>query len=191
VGSTLRLRRVATGAVAVLMIFAFAACSAGRGAAATVGNREVSIAEVQNDLLELREEYGAEAVADSADAQRNIIIHRVRGILLEELAEQHDVEVTGAEIDSFLESVGTSSELGELREQNLLTPELLRLAARNQLLATKLSQELGGEEQLTAAVQELSRELGVTVNRRYGTWNGLSIDEGTGSIASEPFDRSG
>jgi SurA N-terminal domain len=176
--------------VAVLAMFAFTACSSG-GAAATVGDDEISIAEVQNDLLELRQEYGAEAVTESADAQRNIIIHRVRGVLLEDLAEEHDVQVSGAEIDSFLETVGTSSELSELREQNLLTPELLRLAARNQLLATKLAQKLGGEEQLSAAVEERSQELGVTVNRRYGTWNGLSIDAGTGSIASEPFNSNG
>lgn len=188
-GSILR-RRAGAALVVVLAMLAITACSTS-GAAATVGDREISIAEVQNDLLKLQQEYGPEAVAETADAQRNIIIHRVRGMLLEDLAEEHDVQVTGAEVDSFLDTVGTSSELSELREQNLLTPDLLRLAARNQLLATKLAQKLGGEEQLGAAVEERSQELGVTVNRRYGTWNGLSIDAGTGSIASEPFNSNG
>jgi hypothetical protein len=185
VRSILRARRAATTTVAVLAFLGMSACSFDTGAAATVGDQQISMDQVQNELLELQEIYGAEAVADGAEVQRNIITREVVHLLLEDVAAENDVTVTGAEVDTFLEQVGQGADLAQVQESNLLTEDSLRIAARDQLLAGKLAEQLGGQEQLRDAVEARSEELGVTVNRRYGTWNGVGLDGGTGAIASE------
>jgi SurA N-terminal domain len=183
-------RRLKVMAVVGVAVLGLAACSAEPGTAATVGDREISVAHVQDQILELQRIYGAEAISDGAQLQRNIINREVLHMLLEDLANEHDVEVTGAEVDNFLERVGTDEELAQVRETNLFTDDMLRLAARDQLLATKLAQKLGGQQQLADAVETRSEELGVTVNRRYGTWTGIDLEPGTGSIATEPVENS-
>jgi SurA N-terminal domain len=187
VRSILQPRLTAT-AIAGVAVLGLSACSAGPGAAATVGDKEISVAHVQDQMLEIQQIYGPEAASDGAQLQRSLINREVVHLLLEDLAAEHDVEVTGAEVDNFLERVGTGEELEQVRETNLFTEDMLRLAARDQLLATKLAQKLGGQQQLADAVEARSEELGVTVNRRYGTWTGIDLEATAGSIASEPVE---
>ena len=110
-------------------------------------------------------------------------------MLLAAVAADEGVEVSEAEIDVLIDEQVTSQapdgDIGPLLAQNNLTETSLRPFVRDQLTATKLIDELGGQEELVQVLTEKADEIGVTVSPRYGTWNGVVLEQSSGSI-SEP-----
>jgi hypothetical protein len=97
--------------------------------------------------------------------------------------------VSDADIDAFIDEQVTSQasdgDIGPLLAQNNLTEASLRPFVRDQLIATELIEQLGGQEELIQVLTEKADEIGVTVNPRYGTWDGVVLEQSSGSI-SEP-----
>ena len=110
-------------------------------------------------------------------------------MLLAAVAADEGVEVSEAEIDAYIDeqvvSQAQDGDIGPLLAQNNLTETSLRPFVRDQLIATKLIEELGGQEVLIQTITEKADEIGVTVSPRYGTWNGVVLEQSSGSI-SEP-----
>ena len=186
------LRRACVLVVSALIALpALAACGdSERAAAASVGSNTISVSELQGQVRDVEDAFGDDAIPDGAEFQRQLLTGDVRGFLLADLADREGVEVSGSEIDqvvdSGIESAGTRE---ALLEGGLYTEETLRQAAHDQILADRLSAELGGSEQLVTAAQELGDELGVNVSRRYGTWDraALAVVASPGAIASTQF----
>jgi hypothetical protein len=161
------------------------------GAAAVVGDARITVAELQEQVSELADSLpdSAGAVGDQSAAQHTILERMIQSMLLAAVAADEGVEVSGAEIDAYIDeqvvSQAQDGDIGPLLAQNNLTETSLRPFVRDQLIATKLIEEFGGQEELIQAITEKADEIGVTVSPRYGTWNGVVLEQSSGSI-SEP-----
>jgi hypothetical protein len=60
----------------------------------------------------------------------------------------------------------------------------LRTSVRDQLVATELIGQLGGEQELIERLTAKADELGVEVSPRYGTWDGIVLEQSSGSIST-------
>ena len=169
-----------------------AACNTEQiGAAAVVGDARITVAELQEQVSELADSLpdSAGAIGDQSAAQHTILERMIQSMLLAAVAADEGVEVSEAEIDAYIDeqvvSQAQDGDIGPLLAQNNLTETSLRPFVRDQLIATKLIEELGGQEVLIQAITEKADEIGVTVSPRYGTWNGVVLEQSSGSI-SEP-----
>lgn len=183
--------RLTVAAVLVAAAPLLASCGSDRSAAATVGDETISVNALQDDVLALRDAYGAEAVSDGATVQRSILQQAIVLRLLERVADDNGVTVTGREVEELIDLA--VEENGGDREaffaSRLLTEDTVEDAAWSSLAAGKLADQLGQEGRDEAAVAA-GEELGVSVNRRYGTWDPelLQITGTTGSIATAPLE---
>ncbi|MBD0293032.1 MAG: SurA N-terminal domain-containing protein [Jiangellaceae bacterium] len=185
-------RRALTVLLCAVAASSLAACGQATqvGAAAVVGNERITVSELQREVREVAEEApgGGEATGDQSAVQQNILQRLIQHYLLEELAREEGVEVTAAEIDTFVEeqiiAQAPDGDIGPLLAQNSLTERTMRRAVRDQLIAEKLIDELGGNQQLVQLLTEKSEELGVTVSPRYGSWDGIMLDVSSGSIST-------
>ena len=185
-------RRVVAAALCVLAAVPLAACNTTQqiGAAAVVGDERITVAELQEQVRELAESLpdGGEATGDQSVAQREILQRMIRSELLAAVAADEGVEVSEAEIDAFIEEQivpqAPDGDLGPLLAQNNLTEASLRTSVRDQLVATELIEQVGGEQELVELLNQKSDEIGVEVNPRYGTWDGFVLEQSSGSIST-------
>lgn len=182
-------RRVATAASTVASTAALAVALAGCdtdqvGAAAVVGDERITVNELQDQVREVVAlGTGGEPTGDQREAQVSVLNQMIAFTLLDRVEADTGIEVTGAEIDTFVEETLVAGlpdgDLTPLLVQNWLTEETLRDAVRQELVM----QQLGGPEAYFAAVAAASGDLGVTVNSRYGAWDGVVITPASGSIS--------
>ena len=179
-------RVIRTSVVAVTGVLAGLALSAcGVGAtAATVGEDTIPISAVQGEVVEFSESFDEPlpVTGDLATVQSEFLTRQINHLLLIELADREGVEVVPAEVDELYNELGGGSEeeVDALRAQFVYTEDGLRRALEDELRIRGLTPIVGDVQ---VAVLTLGDELGVDVNPRYGTWEGIRIVPGTGSIS--------
>jgi SurA N-terminal domain len=184
-------RRAVVAALCMLATAPLAACNTEQiGAAAVVGNERITVAELQEQVRELAESLpdGTGATGDQSVAQHEILQRMIRSELIAAVARDEGVEVSEAEVDAFIEEQirpqAPDGDLDPLLAQNNLTEDSLRTSVRDQLVATELIEQLGGEQELIERLTEKADELGVAVSPRYGTWDGIVLEQSSGSIST-------
>ena len=181
---------LAIAAVAATLLLA--GCSQ-VGAAATVGDTKITQATVQGSIdaiLSERAKVDTTQMQLETGAALNVsqLRFHLLSTLLRELGKELKVTVTKAEIDtrraSILDQVGGESSLPTALVSAGIAPEDLDEYIEAISYSDKISQKLVAagvtEDQLGAEIQKLvvakAKELGVTVNPRYGKWDPTTAD---------------
>jgi hypothetical protein len=167
------------GAVSAVLL---AGCGV-TGTAATVGEKTITVGEVQGEVVEFSESFEEElpVTGDLGAVQSEFLTRQINHLLLTELADREGVTVTPAEVDELYDELGDSpEEIDALRAQFVYTEDGLRRALEDELRIRALTPIVGDIE---TAVGELATEVGVEVNPRYGSWAGIRVVPGTGSIS--------
>ena len=177
---------------AAVAIFLLAGCSQ-IGAAATVGDTKITQALVQGSvdaILSERAKVDTSQMQLETGATLNLsqLRFHLLGTLLRELGQELKLNVTKAEIDtrraSILEQVGGEAGLPNALVNAGIAPQDLDRYIEAIAYSDKISQKLVAagvtEDQLGLEIQKLiiakSKEIGVTVNPRYGKWDAATAD---------------
>lgn len=177
---------------AVAATFLLAGCSQ-IGAAATVGDTKITQALVQgsiDSILSERSKVDTSQMQLETGASLNLsqLRFHLLGTLLRELGQELEINVTKAEIDtrraSILEQVGGEAALPNALVNAGIAPQDLDRYIQAIAYSDKISQKLVAagvtEDQLGLEIQKLivakSKEIGVTVNPRYGKWDPTTAD---------------
>jgi parvulin-like peptidyl-prolyl isomerase len=175
-----------------LATFLLAGCSQ-IGAAATVGDTKITQALVQgsiDSILSERAKVDTSQMQLETGASLNLsqLRFHLLGTLLRELGQELAINVTKAEIDtrraSILEQVGGEAGLPNALVNAGIAPQDLDRYIEAIAYSDKISQKLVSagvtEDQLGLEIQKLiiakSKEIGVTVNPRYGKWDPTTAD---------------
>ncbi|WSQ09734.1 SurA N-terminal domain-containing protein [Streptomyces sp. NBC_01231] len=158
------------------------------GAAAVVGDQRITVAQLENRVSEVRDAQRA-AVPDEAQYQqviaktgtltRDTLHNMVLDQVLHRAADDEGVTVSRMEIQQMragLEQQTGGAEALETAwlQQYGIAPERLEENLRLQLEAQKLAAKLGTDTRDPAfwsVLTKASKELGVDLNPRYGTWD--------------------
>lgn len=163
------------------------------GAAATVGNIKITQATVQGSIESILAER---STVDTAQMQleigenlnRSQLRFHLLGTLLREVGAELKITVSKAEIDtrraSIIEQVGGETALPAALVGAGIAPGDLDLYIEAISFSDKISQALVAagvtQDQVGAEIQKLvvakSKELGVTVNPRYGKWDPVTAN---------------
>ena len=169
------------------------------GAAATLGGTKITQATVQGSIDSILAER---AKVDTTQMQldtgetlnRGQLRFHLFSAILRALGEELKIEVTKAEIDtrraSIVEQVGGAASMPTALVNAGIAPEDLDAYIEAISLSDKISQALVAsgvtEDQVGTEIQKLivakSKELGVTVNPRYGKWDADTAD----IVAADP-----
>ena len=177
---------------AVVATFLLAGCSQ-IGAAATVGDTKITQALVQgsiDQILSERAKVDTSQMQLETGATLNVsqLRFHVLGTLLRELGNELKLEVTKAEIDtrraSIVEQVGGEAALPNALVTAGIAPQdldrYIEAIAYSDKISKKLVEAGVTEDQLGLEIQKLvvakSKELGVTINPRYGKWDQETAD---------------
>ena len=175
-----------------LATFLLAGCSQ-IGAAATVGDTKITQALVQGSvdaILSERAKVDTSQMQLETGATLNVsqLRFHLLGTLLRELGQELKLNVTKAEIDtrraSILQQVGGEATLPSALVNAGIAPQDLDRYIEAIAYSDKISQKLVAagvtEDQLGTEIQKLvvakSKEIGVTVNPRYGKWDPTTAD---------------
>ena len=178
-----------TAAVATLLL---AGCSQ-VGAAATVGDTKITQATVQASVdAILSERAKVDTTQMQLETGSTLNVSQLRfhllGTLLRELGQELKLNVTKAEIDSrrasIVDQVGGEEALPNALVNAGIAPQDLDRYIEAIAYSDKISQKLTAagvtEDQLGLEIQKLvvakAKEIGVTVNPRYGKWDATTAD---------------
>ena len=163
------------------------------GAAANVGDTKITQATVQGSIDSILAERGK---VDTTQMQletgetlnRSQLRFHLLGTLLRELGSEPKLKITKAEIDtrraSIVDQVGGAQQLPTALVGAGIAPADLDLYIEAISYSEKISQALVAsgvaKDQVGAEIQKLvvakAKQLGVTVNPRYGKWDGKAAD---------------
>jgi hypothetical protein len=177
---------------AAVATFLLAGCSQ-VGAAATVGDTKITQATVQASVdAILSERAKVDTTQMQLETGSTLNVSQLRfhllGTLLRELGQELKLNVTKAEIDSrrasILEQVGGEAALPNALVNAGIAPQDLDRYIEAIAYSDKISQKLTAagvtEDQLGQEIQKLvvakAKEIGVTVNPRYGKWDETTAD---------------
>jgi len=183
------MKKILATAVATFLL---AGCSQ-IGAAATVGDTKITQALVQgsiDSILSERSKVDTSQMQLETGAALNLsqLRFHLLGTLLRELGQELEINVTKAEIDtrraSILEQVGGEAGLPNALVNAGIAPQDLDRYIQAIAYSDKISQKLVAagvtEDQLGIEIQKLvvakAKEIGVTVNPRYGKWDPITAD---------------
>jgi hypothetical protein len=182
-------RRVRAAALVLAAALALAACDPDEvGAAAVVGDERISVDDLHGEVLAFAETApDVDVSGDTTTLQQAVLERMVRHELVVLLAEREGVEVTEGDIDRFLEGFveQQGGDITAFLAQNGFTEESVREAVYDELAVQQLTAELGSQDAVFEALNEVVADVGVEVNPRYGEWNGSALERRSGSI-SEP-----
>ena len=177
---------------AAVATFLLAGCSQ-VGAAATVGDTKITQATVQASVdAILSERAKVDTTQLQLETGSTLNVSQLRfhllATLLRELGQGLQLNVTKAEIDSrrasILEQVGGEAALPNALVNAGIAPQDLDRYIEAIAYSDKISQKLTAagvtEDQLGQEIQKLvvakAKEIGVTVNPRYGKWDATTAD---------------
>lgn len=200
-------RRIA-GAVTVLALGSGAAgCGAVQaGSAAVIGGTALSQRQLENRttayLDSLTSSQRSQVQGSLATAQRSILNEMVLERLVGRAADQAGVSVSPAQVSAQLDqAVQTSgNQLQSQLAQAFLTreqlPDLLRLNlqvfAIGRAGSTATLTDAQAAQRAISYITSPDRDLAVTVNPQYGSWQGTQIADANGSLSVlAPNSRSG
>ncbi|MEU3554584.1 SurA N-terminal domain-containing protein [Streptomyces fragilis] len=180
---------------ALLLTAAFAAplltacgTEAHPGAAAVVGGERITQAQVEERVREVRDAQRAvvpddeqyrQVVAQSGSLARFTVQSMVVDRVLHHAAEEAGVTVTPKEVQDLRTNLerqlgGEKGLRNTWLQQYGVAPARLEENLRLQVAAGELAQRLGTETDspaFTKALADASKDLGVELNPRYGTWD--------------------
>src|SRR5699024_9479482 len=134
---------------------------------------------------------------DITQLQTGVLDREVRGILLQAEAEEAGVEVSPAQVDQqYQQQVqsqgGSQEEIDTLLAQNGFDEQSCKAAPHDDMLAQAVVQQSGGDAQaLTESLTERATETDVQISPRFGSWEGIQLAQGTGSISQASDDGGG
>ena len=177
---------------AAVATFLLAGCSQ-VGAAATVGDTKITQATVQASVdAILSERAKVDTTQMQLETGSTLNVSQLRfhllGTLLRELGQELKLNVTKAEIDSrrasIVDQVGGEAALPNALVNAGIAPQDLDRYIEAIAYSDKISQKLTAagvtEDQLGLEIQKLvvakAKEIGVTVNPRYGKWDATTAD---------------
>jgi parvulin-like peptidyl-prolyl isomerase len=147
----------------LLLALMLAGCGSG-DAIVIVNGEEITESEVQAELDAVRSEFpqtfqGVDGEARELDFRQRIIDQKITSILLDQAADDADIEVSQSEVDAAIEEIraGFPDEAAFLEslESVNMTYEDLERETREQLVSQKLVEKVSGEIEVTDAdVQE-------------------------------------
>ena len=175
--------RIIASLILAAATLAAAGCGSS-GVAATVGDDTITIAALQSEVVAFAESVDQESAlsGDLSQFQRELLTREINHLLLAELAEREGAAFTEADVDALLDELEEQSggDLEALQAQFGYTEEGLRRAVEDEARLRALQPIVGD---VPAALNDLSDEVGVELNPRYGDWDGLAVQPGTGSIS--------
>ncbi|MEV0176520.1 SurA N-terminal domain-containing protein [Streptomyces sp. NPDC050803] len=158
------------------------------GAAAVVGDQRITVSQLENRVNEVRaaqraavqdEAQYAQAIARTGSLTRDTLHGMVLDRVLHRAAQDAGVTVTRKEIQQM--RTGLEQQAGGAKaletawlQEYGVAPERLEENLRLQLEAQKLAAVLGTDTsrpEFWKALSDASKELGVDLNPRYGTWD--------------------
>lgn len=155
------------------------------GTAATVGDETITIASLQNEVIEFSESFEEPipVTSDFGALQQEFLNRDISHLLLIEMAQREGVEITDADVDALFDSLVAQAggDLDPIRLEFRYTEDGIRRALQDELRARELQPIVGDIEPALAATAD---DVGVEVNPRFGTWEGVSLVPGTGSISA-------
>ena len=192
---------------AVVATFLLAGCSQ-VGAAATVGSTKITQATVQGSIdaiLSERSKVDTSQMQLETGSTLNVsqLRFHLLGTLLRELGQELQLNVTKAEIDSrrasIVEQVGGEAALPTALVNAGIAPQDLDRYIEAIAYSDKIGQKLVAagvtEDQLGTEIQKLvvakAKEIGVTVNPRYGKWDATTADVVPADSAESAVNPSG
>jgi hypothetical protein len=178
------------------------------GAAATVGGVRISQATVQGSIDSiLAERSGVDTSQMQLETGETLNRSQLRfhlfGTLLREVGAELKITVSKAEIDSqraaILQQVGGADQLPIALVAAGIAPQDLDLYIEAITFSDKIGNLIASsgvpEEQIGTEIQRLmtakAKELGITVNPRYGTWDSESADVVANDAAGSAVTPSG
>lgn len=189
---TTRVQRLAVVTVALLT----AACSltgtGDPGTAATVGDRSIPAAEIDENLASIRNSaaFQQQAQGDASgqfviDAQTQIVTTFVRSEILDLVAERQDVAVSDEEVaqarDELVDQLGGPEAFQDRIAEQGLSEDFVLQQLRDQQTQALLQDSIGASEDLATFIRDEIADVPIEVNPRYGQWDDASL-----SVA--PFD---
>ncbi|MCD7441622.1 SurA N-terminal domain-containing protein [Streptomyces lincolnensis] len=173
------------------------------GAAAVVGGQRITVAQLENRVNEVREAQRAavpdeaqyaQAVARTGTLTRDTLHNMVLDQVVHRAAQEAGVTVSRREVQQM--RAGLEQQTGGAKaletawlQQYGIAPERLDDNLRFQLEAQKLAAKVGtdtGDPAFWNALAKASKELGVDLNPRYGTWD---VQKSSRADAKTPWVR--
>jgi len=186
-------------AVAAAIALGLAGCGGPSlaGAAAVVGGERITTAELRASVERVLSDQRAAGggVSAGAEVQRSVLGRAIVSRTIDAAARREGVSVTDGEVTSWIEDLraargGEEGVDALLVENDIARLELPRIA-RDNVTFGKLVDKLG-EERINGYLQDVSRDLGVRVNPRYGRWDAAQIGVVPGdSTLSRPAGSAG
>jgi hypothetical protein len=179
-------KRLAVVTVALLT----AACSlTGTGdpaTAATVGDRSIPAAEIDENLAAIRDSaaFQQQAQGDTSgqfvlDAQTQIVTTFIRSEILGIVAEQQDINVSDEEVaqarDELVGQLGGPEAFRDRLAEQGLSEDFVLQQLRDQRTQQLLQDRIGASEDLATFIRDEIADVPIDVNPRYGQWNSTSL----------------
>ncbi|MFD0144592.1 MULTISPECIES: SurA N-terminal domain-containing protein [unclassified Streptomyces] len=192
-------RRTALSVSAALLAAAplLTACGgeAHPGAAAVVGGERIEVSSLQAQVADVRAAQQASPQAEqliqaTGDLSREKLNVMIFDRVVDRVAEDNGITATRGEIqqarDEFTQQSGGAEQLAAtLLQQQGVAPDQIDGVVRRTVLMNKIAAKLGiantpeGQKKLTEVFTAASKDLGIDVNPRFGTWDDAKIQLGT------------
>jgi hypothetical protein len=181
-------RRTAAVALAVSAVTALSACSstAHPGAAAVVGDQRITVSTLQAHVAAYRAAAAKDSAQEQPGVQGNLLALLVNAKIVDEALAQQGQSVSATAVQQreamYAQQAGSVSALQQqIVEQLYISPSDFGIFARYQLGQTALLQQAGVDPTSSQAgadflkiLKKDGKDLGVTVNPRYGSWSATS-----------------
>jgi parvulin-like peptidyl-prolyl isomerase len=144
---------------ALVLLLSLAGCSGG-DAVVIVNGEAITETEIQTELDAVQSEFpqmfqGVDGEAREMDFRQRIIDQRITSILLDQAAEDADIDIPQSEVDAAIEEIkaGFPDEAAFLEslESVNMTYEDLERETREQLVSQKLVEEVSGQIEVSDA----------------------------------------
>ena len=184
--------------VFALIAFVLSGCSQ-VNSAATVGDREIALKELQSQVDLILSERNAVDTSQmqletGEDLTRTQLSYLISNLIIEELAKEQNIEITASELESYksqiFENIGGEANLPNVLVNASIPSTGLDQVLRRDLVLRKISEKesaAGADEstvnsKIEALVTEKAKSLKVTINPRYGVWDVKTLSV----VAAEP-----
>jgi len=187
VSTSRRLQAVGAGLASVLLL---GGCAAGThpGAAAVVGDTEISVSEVDKTSTAVANALGEPLTATV------ILGQLVNSALVEQIAAQRSITVTDAEVAPAMKAVVGDQATYDKFAKDPVAHDFLRQVATAAVGTIKLGGGTGitdpnvqqAQQAGQAAVKDASKNITVDISPRFGKWTDGAIDgKASGSLSEE------
>ena len=156
------------------------------GTAATVGDRSIPAAEIDETLASIRgsSAFQQQAQGDTSgqfvlDAQNQVVTSFIRSEILDVVADRQDIAVSDDEVararDELVDQLGGAEAFEDRIAEQGLSEEFVLQQLRDQQTQALLQDSIGASEDLAAFIRDEIADVDIEVNPRYGQWDEASL----------------